>query len=299
MAQFVNLAPGDDATAFFASDLTRENLREVIRSFIAAEPIGHGVPFARLGTGSINLLVFALLTVIAELKEKQSVIFAMEEPEIALPPHTQRRVTRFVLTEMGQAIVTSHSPYVIEQFEPQDIVILDRQADAVLAGAPIDLGDFKTKGFKTERRQFAEAILGRAVLVVEGASEAALFPEASTVLEKTLGADAYMHLDFAGISLFNADSETAVPKDGAVFKSLNKPAFAFYDTPNKPATPEASAKLNDYVAHWQSPQRGSKFCWSRRRPRPCIAGSSKPPRCATIIRPTVALMTLCFTMTQR
>jgi putative ATP-dependent endonuclease of the OLD family len=79
MARFVSLAPGDEATTFFASELTRENLREVVRLFIAAEPVGHSVPFARLGTGSINLLVFALLTVIAELKEKQSVIFAMEE----------------------------------------------------------------------------------------------------------------------------------------------------------------------------------------------------------------------------
>lgn len=87
----------------------------------------------------------------------------------------------------------------IEQFEPQDIVILSRQPNGVLEGAPIDLGDFKTKSFKTERRQFAEAILGRGVLVVEGASEVALFPEASTILERSLGADVYMHLDFAGI----------------------------------------------------------------------------------------------------
>lgn len=256
MGRFVPLAPGDDATAFFASELTRENLREVVRLFIAAEPVGHSLPFARLGTGSINLLVFALLTVIAELKEKQSVIFAMEEPEIALPPHTQRRVGRFVLTEMGQTIVTSHSPYVIEQFEPQDIVILSRQPNGVLEGAPIDLGDFKTKSFKTERRQFADAILGRGVLVVEGASEAALFPEASTVLEKSLGAHLYMHLDFAGISLFNADGDGAVPKYGPVFKALNKPAFAFYDKPNKLQTSEATTKLGDYVVHWQSPTKG-------------------------------------------
>ncbi len=256
MGRFVSLANGDDATAFFASDLTRENLREVVRLFIAAEPVGHSVPFARLGTGSINLLVFALLTVIAELKEKQSVIFAMEEPEIALPPHTQRRVSRFVLTEMGQAIVTSHSPYVIEQFEPQDIVILSRRADGVLEGAPIELGEFKTKSFKTERRQFAEAILGRGVLVVEGASETALFPEASTVLERDLGSDVYMHLDFAGVSLFTADSETAVPKYGPVFKALSKTAFAFYDKPNKAHTAEAVAKLDEYVAHWQSPTKG-------------------------------------------
>lgn len=118
MGRFVNLAAGEEATAFFASELTREHLREVVRLFIAAEPSPYLVPFNRLGTGSINLLVFALLTYIAELKEKQSVIFAMEEPEIALPPHTQRRVARFVLSEMGQSIVSSHSPYVIEQFEP-------------------------------------------------------------------------------------------------------------------------------------------------------------------------------------
>lgn len=256
MARFVSLAPGDDATAFFASDLTREDLREVVRLFIAAEPVGHRVPFSRLGTGSINLLVFALLTAIAELKEKQSVIFAMEEPEIALPPHTQRRVSRFVLTEMGQVIVTSHSPYVIEQFDPQNIVILSREQSGVLRGAPIDLGDFKTKSFKSERRQFAETILGLGVLVVEGSSEVALFPEASTVLEKSLGSDAYMHLDFSGISIFNADGDAAVPKYGPVFKSLKKQAFAFYDAPNQPHTVEAAKLLGDFVAHWQSPTKG-------------------------------------------
>ncbi|MGA2401986.1 MAG: AAA family ATPase [Syntrophobacteraceae bacterium] len=108
MTRFVPLCTGDDATAFFASELTRDHLREVVHLFVAAEPAPYLIPFQKLGTGSINLLVFALLTFIADLKGKQSVIFAMEEPEIALPPHTQRRVCRFVLSEMGQAIMTSH-----------------------------------------------------------------------------------------------------------------------------------------------------------------------------------------------
>jgi putative ATP-dependent endonuclease of the OLD family len=86
MARFVSLSAGDDATEFFASDLTRDHLREVVRLFVAAEPAPYLFPFQRLGTGSLNLLVFALLTFIADLKGKQSVIFAMEEPEIALPP---------------------------------------------------------------------------------------------------------------------------------------------------------------------------------------------------------------------
>ena len=91
------------------------------------------VPFAKQGTGSINLLVFALLTIIADFKEDQSVIFVMEEPEIALPPHTQRRVTKYVVQRMGQSIVTSHSPYVIEQFDPENVVILsDRDRKSVV-----------------------------------------------------------------------------------------------------------------------------------------------------------------------
>jgi putative ATP-dependent endonuclease of OLD family len=204
MGRFVNLAPGDNSTGFFASNLTREHLREVVRLFIAAQPGQHLVPFGRLGTGSINLLVFALLTFIAELKDKQSVIFAMEEPEIALPPHTQRRITRFVLAEMGQSIVTSHSPYVIEQFDPAQIVILNRDEGGVLSGQSIDAQAVKPKTYRTARRQFAEAILSRAVLVVEGSTEASLFPVASSVMENSLPADAYMHFDLAGVSVFDA-----------------------------------------------------------------------------------------------
>ena len=61
MGAFVNLAPGEESTAFFASDLTREHLREVVRLFVATGPSDHPVPFARQGPGSINLLVFAVL----------------------------------------------------------------------------------------------------------------------------------------------------------------------------------------------------------------------------------------------
>jgi putative ATP-dependent endonuclease of OLD family len=254
MGRFVNLAPGEDATGFFASELTREHLREVVRLFVATEPIGHLLPFARLGTGSINLLVFALLTVIAELKQKQSVIFAMEEPEIALPPHTQRRVGRFVLHEMGQVIVTSHSPYIIEQFEPDNIVILTRDAKGNLNGHPIDLSGVKPKTFRTERRQFAEAILAKAVLVVEGGTELALLPEASSVMEASV--PGYMHFDMAGVSVFNAGGDGSVPRYASIFKALEKPCFGFMDKPNAPLTADATAKLALYDTHWVSPHKG-------------------------------------------
>ncbi len=256
MAKFVNLSKGQEVTAFFASNLTRDHLREVVRFFIGSEYSGCLVPFQRLGTGTVNMLVFALLTFIAELKEKKSVIFAMEEPEIALPPHTQRRVVRFVIGGMGQAIVTSHSPYIIEQFEPEQIVIVTRNSGGQLCGNPIDIQDIKPKIFKTERKQFAEAILGEAVLIVEGSTESGVFLEASTVMEASLEPNDYSHLDLAGVSIFNAGGDGSVPRYGPVFKALGKLTFGFYDKPNKPFSDDLADKLSHYTKHWESPNKG-------------------------------------------
>ncbi|MBI3090063.1 MAG: AAA family ATPase [Candidatus Tectomicrobia bacterium] len=256
MSQFVGLAPAGEATAFFASDMTRENLREVVRFFVASEQSGHLLPFQRLGSGAINILVFALLTFIAELKEKQSVIFAMEEPEIALPPHTQRRVVRFSLREMGQTIVTSHSPYVIEQFEPEQIVMLNRGGDGTLSGKPIDTQGIRMKTFKTERKQFAEAVLSRAVLVVEGSTEAAIFSQASTVMEKARGSEKYTHFDLAGVTVFNAGGDGSVPRYGPVFMALNKQIFGFFDKLSSPLSGDATTKLASYTKYWESPHKG-------------------------------------------
>lgn len=256
MQRFVPIGRGEEATAFFASDLTRQHLREVVSFFVASEQSGYSVPFQRLGTGTINTLVFALLTFIAELKQHQSVVFAMEEPEIALPPHTQRRIARFVLREMGQAIVTSHSPYVIEQFEPEQIVMLDRVDGGRLSGSSVDTSGTNVRAYKVQRRQFAEAVLSRAVLVLEGATETSLFMALSSAMEEALQPDEYSHLDLAGVTLFNAGADTEVPKYGPVFKSLGKLAFAFYDEPRRAFSAEDQERLTKYDHAWASPHRG-------------------------------------------
>lgn len=228
LSRFVNLAPDDDSTAFFASDLTRQHLREVVRLFVATQPSEHLVPHTRQGTGSVNLIVFALLTLIADLRGSQSVIFAMEEPEVALPPHTQRRVAKYVLHEMGQAIVTSHSPYVIEQFDPANIVLLARTDTGGLNGKPIDTVSVAPKRFRVQRRQFAEAILAQGVLVCEGSTESAVVTAASSALERARGSS-YDHLDLLGVSLFIADGDGDVPRWGPMFSALDKKAYAVFD----------------------------------------------------------------------
>ncbi len=253
---FVSLADDPDAIDIHVSELTREHLREVLRLFVSTQPGAYGVPFNRLSTGSLNLLVFALLTYIAELKGDHSVIFAMEEPEIALPPHSQRRLVDFVVTRMGQAIVTSHSPYVIEKFDPGNIVVLGRDMAGVLTSTGVMLpDDFKLKRYRENRRQFAEAVLARAVLVVEGATEAAVFPAVADVLEQD-GTVGYLHLDLAGVSIFDAQGDSSVPLYAPVFKSLGKPVFGFHDTPERPLEPDVVAKTALFSRYKVAPYTG-------------------------------------------
>jgi putative ATP-dependent endonuclease of OLD family len=178
----------------------------------------------------------------------------MEEPEIALPPHTQRRVTRFVRKEMGQAIVTSHSPYVIEQFEPGDIVMLAHHDVGVLDGTPIDPAGIKLKSYRTQRRQFSEAILSRAVIVVEGSTEASILPVAASVLEQSV--EGYDHPDLAGITVFTANGDGDVPRWGPIFRALGKVPFGMVDKQSTPYSGDNATALASFEEFWESTVKG-------------------------------------------
>lgn len=125
--QFISLSEEEPSLGLFPSALTRESLRRHVTLFGASEQSKVLVPYWRLGSGVVNAMVLSLLTFIAELKD--NVIFAMEEPEIALPPHTQRRIVRFLKDKMKQTILTTHSPFVLEKFSPESVVLLQRSEE--------------------------------------------------------------------------------------------------------------------------------------------------------------------------
>ncbi|MCD1287804.1 MULTISPECIES: AAA family ATPase [unclassified Brevibacterium] len=249
------MALGGSEVGLHLSDLTRESIRETLRVFVTASPGEHAVPFNRLSTGSLNLLVFALLTYIAELKGDESVIFAMEEPEIALPPHSQRRLVDFVTSRMGQAIVTSHSPYVIERFSTENILMLTRSDDGVLTSDQFNVdGLMKPKKIREERRQFAEAILARGVLVVEGGTEASVIPVVADILDADPSVE-YTHLDLAGVSIYDAKSDGLVPGFAPVFKSLGKRCYGLHDAPNSPFPTNAVANAEQFDEYLEIPHK--------------------------------------------
>lgn len=210
------------------SNLTRDHLRKVITAFIATGDGTHAAPFHRQGTGTINMLVLAMLSQIAE--SKQNVIFAMEEPETAIPPYAQKRIIHEVRKLASQALFTSHSPYVLEEFETDETVVLARDADGLLVRNSIVLPEnVKLKRYRQEfRTRFCEGLLARRVLIAEGPTEYSAFPVACRRLAE-INSEKYSSLEALGICTVDAGGETNIAGTAKLYKSLGKVTFAICD----------------------------------------------------------------------
>lgn len=230
------------------SNLTREHLRNVITAFIATGEGDHSAPFYRQGTGTVNMLVLAMLSQIAE--DRQNVIFAMEEPETAIPPYAQKRIVHEVRKLASQALFTSHSPYVLEEFAIDETVVLARDADGVLGRHAITLPDsVKLKRYRQEfRTRFCEGLLARRILVAEGATETAAFPAACRRLSE-LNPDSYASLEAMGVCTIDAGTETNIPGVAKLYRELGKRVFAICDRQDAPNKALIEAQVNMVLMH--------------------------------------------------
>ncbi|MCZ7686965.1 MAG: AAA family ATPase [Sandaracinaceae bacterium] len=212
------------------TQLTREQLRTVMTYFLTDAESGHLLPHDRLGSGIANLLVLGLLTLIA--KRKSNVIFAMEEPEIALGPTVQRRIIAKLKEISTQALVTSHSPYVAEQMLPDNILVLRRNAGVLESHVAAAAPELKEKFLRQHFRQrFAEGLVGNAVLVVEGETELYAMPAASEVLA-AVPETAYRSLDVLGVVPVLAEGDGNLAKVASFFAKAGIDTYVFCDTLN-------------------------------------------------------------------
>jgi putative ATP-dependent endonuclease of the OLD family len=224
------------------STLTRRHLREVITAFIATGDGAHAAPYYRQGTGTVNMLLLAMLSQIAE--DKQNVIFAMEEPETAIPPYAQKRIVHELRKLSAQSLFTSHSPYVLEEFSLEETLVLSRSSADELVSAKIALPDsVKHKRYRQEfRSRFCESLLARRILVVEGATEAAAVPAVARRLAE-LNPSAYVSLESLGVSVLDAGSDSQIFDLATLYKSLGKDTFAICDK----QSPDQEAKISGSV----------------------------------------------------
>ena len=254
--RFVGLSPEDRAFRLYPSALTRESLRRSITLFGSSERSDTPVPYWRLGSGVVNSMVFSLLTFIAELKS--NVIFAMEEPEIAIPPHTQRRIVQFLRSRMDQSILTTHSPFVLEQFDPENVVLLERGGDGIVAGRHIEVTGIKAKTYKGNlRRVLAEAMLGNGVLCVEGISDGEAIYTASAVLEGDRQEGAYTPLDLSGVTVVQCEGDGGLLRYGRFFSEIGLRTYAFFDRQRNQAIADQIVDVFD--AAWELEQAGIEY----------------------------------------
>jgi putative ATP-dependent endonuclease of OLD family len=226
------------------SDLTREHLRRTLTVFMSTGAGSYHAPFQHQGTGTINTLVLALLTIIAE--EKKNVIFAMEEPEIAIPPYTQKRIIHSIQKKSSQAIFTSHSPFVLEEFSPEKIKLIERDVTGYLTSRELKFpASVKPKAYNSEfRLRFSEALLAKKILLTEGITEATAYFAAARRLNE-LAPERYSSLEEQGVVIFNVMSDTGIAAYGEYFRKLGKKVFAVFDKQKV----DALEKINENVDH--------------------------------------------------
>jgi putative ATP-dependent endonuclease of OLD family len=256
LAHYIPMQSEGNATKLHVSELTRDHLRKTLSFFLALTPAQAHVPFSHAGTGTLNTLVLAMLSFIAELKP-DSVIFAMEEPEIAVPPPTQRRIVQYLLTKTTQAFVTSHSPFVIERFEPSHTLLLARDAGTISARKVSEAAGLTDKEFKQYARWgLCECMLGKAAIVVEGLTEFHALPVAARRIEEELGLLGFEPLDILGATFFYAYGESNMPKFGKFFKTLGLKTFGFYDLITKRSEERKQQFAAAYDINTERPYKG-------------------------------------------
>lgn len=228
------------------SRMTREDLRRTIVAFIETSG-DHSAPYFRQGTGTSNMLVLALLSIIRD--NKQNVIFAMEEPETAIPPNVQKQVVSEIIANSDQAIFTSHSPYVIEEFDLGQIAILANNGNGILAQNSINISDPSSYNYHQYfRSQLCEGLLARRIVICEGVTEVSVLAGLSRHLAK-INPDKYADLCALGYCLINSQTDTQILNHASALSGLGKHISVFCDAQDQNQKASIEAVTDETFIH--------------------------------------------------
>lgn len=165
----------------FQLRITATDSESLLRALVPhyAEESGLSLPVSRHGMGLLSLQTFILLLELGRERRHQGkpFLFAMEEPELHIPPGMQRRLVAQAISIAEQTICTSHSPRVASYYPAASVQILDRRqeqlASTPLLAKPLGAGasNARRKLYHDDRPRVVEALMHHRVLIPEGRSE--------------------------------------------------------------------------------------------------------------------------------
>ena len=194
-------------------------LRALVPHYAGSDDVS--LPVGRHGMGLLSLQTFILLLELG--RERVHVgkpfLFAMEEPELHIPPGMQRRLISQAVSIAEQTICTTHSPRVAAYYPATSVQILDRNSGRLAATpmlpAPLEgsATNARRKLFLDDRARLVEALMHHSVLIPEGRSEYEWFRLLSDVLET---GDIALDADDADTPAFGTVIGVVPTHDGAV-----------------------------------------------------------------------------------
>jgi len=214
---------------FDVTNLTRARVRESTQAFVCTDSPDLRLPLEVYGAGTRSIAMLAMLTLIA--RERGHAILAVEEPETFLYPASQRAVVKELKSLATQLFITTHSPYVLDLFQAEDIAVLTLGEDGVAEVArPRVEGVKEAKRYdRLFRAGLSEAILSPRALIAEGQSDAPLIRGFAEIAVGARGQSYAVDLDAAGVAVLGAQGVSETPLVAGFLAELGVECFVVHD----------------------------------------------------------------------
>lgn len=211
------------------------------------------VPLTGFGLGTRRLTSLA----IQQNAIVGGAIVAIDELESGLDPHRLIHLLRYLRgrTEEHdlQVFFTTHSPIVVQNLAVDEAhLVRSEEGTTTVEAVPADLSEADTDTAQSLFRSKPSAILGRRVIVGEGATETGLLRRLLERWDVSDGDDGNVTAVAAGAVVTNGDGDSHAPKRARSFAQLGYPTMLVVDndtTGNAKALAKAT-QLGVEVVQW-------------------------------------------------
>lgn len=153
---------------------------------------GEFTPLSKQSDGIRQLISMTLF----DLAEDTANVIAIDEPETHLHPQSQRTVAELLAGGRNQKILVTHSPYIVQRFDPAQIVTITADSPPKQLTDPARAVTARSQALWWNPKML-EALTARYVIAVEGAADQILVEAAARARR--------LSLDRIGAVVFNLD----------------------------------------------------------------------------------------------